>query len=90
MGPSANQINREYGATYQVYFTVELYLVQIYKNIKDMYGEIHLLHVRVQRFAAFWSCLIELYVFWVLSVYQEKNTVYWEKNILVVVIKMKP
>lgn len=60
MRPSANQVNSEYGVRYKVYFAVELYLVQIYKNTKEIYAELHLLHVRVQRFAAFRSCLLEL------------------------------
>jgi len=53
-----------------------------------MYAEIYILHLRVQRFASFQSCLLELQMFWILDVHQEKITIYWEQNILVV-IKMK-
>lgn len=58
--PSTNQINSEYGARHQVSRPVELSLTQIYKNIKEMYAEIYILHLRVQRFASFQSCLLEL------------------------------
>lgn len=60
---STNQISSEYGARHEVNSIVELPLTQIYQKkctCMHMYAGIYTFHLRVQRFASFQSCLLEL------------------------------